>query len=111
MNGKEETYDRDFKSCSTSSLFLASTIESPNVKHLIKAVAIILQSQLVEDMQLGKKVSPKSDLYFFSEEKYISEIPNSFDEQRIQNIKKTPSLEDLSEFIEVKIFYNYLGSL
>lgn len=107
MNGAHlTTQDRDYKSSSTSTLYLASTISSPNVKLTIKAVATILQSQLIEDMELGKKISPKSDLYYFSEEKYISESPNYFDEQKIEYIKKVPDLEDISDFIEVlKIIY------
>jgi hypothetical protein len=101
---KNEYFERDFKSCSTSSIFLSSTINSPNVKLLIRAVSTILQSQLIEDMQLGKTVSVKSDLYLFSEDKYVSDNPNCFDEQRIELLRKTPSQEDLVEFIEVLFF-------
>ena len=85
----------EFKSSSTSNIFLDSTISSPNVKNMIKAVATILQSQLNEDMNLGKTISKKSDLYFFSEEKYIDEFPQYFDKQRIENIKKIPTLDDM----------------
>jgi hypothetical protein len=67
---------------------------------MIKAVAKILQSQLNEDMNLGKTISKKSDLYFFSEEKYIDEYPQYFDKQRIENIKKIPTLDDMINFIE-----------
>lgn len=101
MNAKKETKERDFKSSSTSSIFLSSTINSPNVKLLIKAVSMIIQSQLLEDMQLGKTVSSKSDLYFFSEDKYVNEFPNCFDEERIRLLKKTPSQEEINDFIEV----------
>jgi len=65
MKITEELNLKDFKSNSTSSIFLSSTINTPNVKIMIKAVATILQSQLIEDMQLGKTVSSKSDLFFF----------------------------------------------
>ena len=90
----------EFKSSSTSNIFLDSTITSPNVKNIIKSVSIILQSQLNEDMNLGKTISKKSDLYFFSEEKYIDEYPQYFDKQRIENIKKIPTLDDMINFIE-----------
>jgi len=89
-----------FKSSSTSNIFLDSTISSPNVKKMIKAVATILQSQLNEDMNLGKTISKKSDLYFFSEDKYVDEYPQYFDKQRIENIKKIPTLDDMINFIE-----------
>jgi len=97
----DSSIKRDIKSSSTSSIFLSSTINSPNVKAMIKAVATILQSQLIEDMQLGKTVSPNSDLFFFSEEKYVQDFPNSFDEPRIELIKKTPSNDEIFDFIEV----------
>ena len=90
----------NFKSSSTSNIFLDTTISSPNVKNMIKAVSTILQSQLNEDLNLGKTISKKSDLYFFSEEKYIDEFPQYFDKQRIENIKKIPTLDDMINFIE-----------
>ena len=90
----------NFKSSSTSNIFLDTTISSPNVKNMIKAVSTILQSQLNEDLNLGKTISKKSDLYFFSEEKYIDEYPQYFDKQRIENIKKIPTLDDMINFIE-----------
>ena len=98
--------DKDFKSSSTSSIFLISTINSPDMKAIIKCVATIIQSQLIEDIQLGKTISTRSDLYFFSENKYIEETPSFFDETRIQLIRKTPSLEEISDFIEVKLYIN-----
>ena len=69
----------NFKSSSTSNIFLDTTISSPNVKNMIKAVSTILQSQLNEDLNLGKTISKKSDLYFFSEDKYVDEYPQYFD--------------------------------
>ena len=90
----------EFKSSSTSNIFLDTTISSLNVKNMIKAVSTILQSQLNEDMNLGKTISKKSDLYFFSEEKYIDEYPQYFDKQRIENIRKIPTLDDMINYIE-----------
>ena len=101
MNGKRENQEREIKSSSTSSIFLSSTINSPNVKSLIKAVSMIIQSQLLEDLHLGKTVSSKSDLFYFSEEKYVKEFPHCFDEDRIKLIKKTPTQEEINDFIEV----------
>ena len=106
MNNKKERKERDFKSSSTSSIFLSSTINSPNVKLLIKAVSMIIQSQLLEDIQLGKTVSPKSDLYYFSEDKYVNDAPTCFDDERIKLLRKTPSHEEINDFIEVKKLFN-----
>ena len=99
------------KSCSTSSIYLSSTIYSPNVDLLIKAVSTIIHSQLIEDMQLGKTVSQKSDLYIFSEEKYVNESAGYFDEERQKFLKRTPNQEELKEFIDVNNLLNYKGSL
>lgn len=96
--------EKDFKSSSTSTILLNSTINAPNVKLIIKAVATLLHSNLMEDVQEGKSIYVKSDLYYFSEEKYISENPNAFDEDRITLLRKTPTPEDISGFIEVRNF-------
>jgi hypothetical protein len=48
-----------------------STITKPNVKSIIRAIATILHSQMTEDQSSGKELNTNSDLYFFSEEKYI----------------------------------------
>ena len=98
--------ERDFKSSSTSTILLNSTINAPNVKLIIKAVATLLHSNLIEDLQEGKTISTKGELYYFSEGKYINENPDSFDEERINLLKKTPTQEDISGFIEVRILKN-----
>ena len=88
------------KSSSTSSIFLDTTIATPEVKNMIKAVAIMLYTQLSEDKTLTKKISEKSDLYYFSEEKYIKEYPQYFDRQKIENIHKEPTIDEIIDFIE-----------
>ena len=93
--------ERDFKSSSTSTILLNSTINSPNVKLIIKAVATLLHSNLIEDLQEGKTISTKGELYYFSEDKYINENPDYFDEERIDLLRKTYTQEDISGFIEV----------
>jgi hypothetical protein len=103
MNIDLKRENENKKSCSTSSIYLSSSIYSPNVDLLIKSVATIIHSQLIEDMHLGKTVSSKSDLFYFSEEKYVNEYPGFFDEERIKFLNKTPTLQELSEFIEVDI--------
>ena len=88
------------KSSSTSSIFLDTTIASPDVKNMIKAVSIMIFTQLTEDKTLTKKISEKSDLYYFSEEKYIKEYPQFFDRQKIENIQKEPTIDEIIDFIE-----------
>jgi hypothetical protein len=91
---------RENKSSSSSSIFLDTTVSTPNIKHMINAVATIIETQLKEDMNLGKNISKESDLYYFCEEKYIELYPNYFDEKRKENIKATPSKDDIYNFIE-----------
>ena len=92
--------DRDIKSSSTSTILLSSTINTPNVKLIIKAVATLIHSNLLDDMQDGKTISTKSDLYYFSEDKYINENPQNFEEERVNLLRKTPTQEDIAGFIE-----------
>ena len=91
---------RENKSSSSSSLFLDTTISSPTVKNMIKAVAILLKTQLNEDNTMTKRISEESDLYYFSEEKYIKEFPQYFDQQKIENIHKIPTADDIMDFME-----------
>ena len=91
---------RNQKSSSTSSIFLDTTITTPEVKNMIKAVSIMIYTQLTEDKTLTKKISEKSDLYYFSEEKYIKEYPQYFDRQKIENIQKEPTIDEIIDFID-----------
>lgn len=84
----------------TSSLHISSTITAPNVKSIIQAVSTIIHSQLLEDMGLGKKIPEDSDLFFFSEEKYIKEKPEEFDEQRKALLRETPTVDNIYEFMK-----------
>jgi hypothetical protein len=38
---------------------------------------------MLKDKESGKTIKKESELYFFSEEKYIEEKPEEFDEERI----------------------------
>lgn len=92
--------ERDIKSCSTSTILLSSTMNTPNMKLIIKAVATLIHSNLLDDLQDGKTISTKSDLYYFCEDKYINENPQNFEEERVILLRKTPTQEDIAGFIE-----------
>lgn len=91
---------RSHLASTTGSIMISSTIENPNVKLVIQGVATLIHSNLLEDMQDEKEIPANSDLYFFSEEKYIAENPENFDEDRIALLRKAPTQEDISGFIE-----------
>ena len=97
---KKRAQFKNHKSSSTSSIFLDTTMSNPEVKNMIKAVAIMLYTQISEDKTLTKKISEKSDLYYFSEEKYIKDYPQYFDRQKIENIQKEPTIDEIIDFIE-----------
>jgi len=84
----------------TSSLHITSTITQPNVKSIIQAVSTILHSQILEDQSMDKSIPEDSELFFFSEEKYIKEKPEEFDEQRKALLRETPTVENIYEFMK-----------
>lgn len=55
------------------------TVDKINVELILNAVGTILHSQILEDLAQGKVIPPDSDVFFFSEEKYILEKPEQFD--------------------------------
>ncbi len=89
----------DWKSCTTSSIMVGSTITKPDVKLIVQAVSAILESQMHNDTQFPKKLLSNSDLYYFCEEKYISEKPGAFDPSQLAMLSETPSVENIYEFL------------
>ena len=70
---RRQTSFQNCRSSSTSSIFLNNSIINFDIKSLIRGISIILQMQIQENTKLNKQISPNSDLFFFSEEKYIQE--------------------------------------
>ena len=54
----------------------------------------------LQDLSQGKEISQESDLFYFSEEKYILEKPDAFDQQRISLLREIPSVEQILDFIK-----------
>jgi hypothetical protein len=48
----------------------------------------------------GKDIPEDSELYYFSEQKYIKEKPEDFDQDRILLLRQTPSVEEMMDFIK-----------
>jgi hypothetical protein len=88
----------DHKSSTTSSIMASSTITKPDVKSMIHAVATILQSQMLDAP--AEEVDEEKELYYFSEEKYIKEKPEAFDEARLNLLRETPTVENINEFMQ-----------
>jgi len=55
---------------------------------------------MIEDQDSGKEIPKGSDLHFFSEEKYIEEKPDEFDESRKTLLRETPSVDNIYEFMK-----------
>ena len=90
----------DRKSNTTSSMYISSTLTAPNVKSIFQAVSTILHSQILDDIQSKEDIDPDSELFFFSEEKYINEKPEEFDDQRRNLLRETPTVENIYEFMK-----------
>ena len=102
MNDSED--DRyqgiDRRSNTASSAQVGSSIYNPNVRSILQSVSTIIHSQMIEDVSLGREIQSSSDLFYFSEEKYIREDPDAFDEQRRAMLRKTPTVDDIFEFMK-----------
>lgn len=99
-NNEEESWKgEDRRSSTTSSVYATSTIYQPNVRTIVQSVATIIHSQMIEDVTLGREIQSSSDLWYFSEEKYIRENPHAFDEARLVLLRKMPAVDDIYEFI------------
>jgi len=50
-------------------------------------------------MKTGRKFIPASPYYVFSEEKYISEKPLEYSQERLSILRAMPTVKDIFEFI------------
>lgn len=85
--------------CTTSTVKLDNTITKPDAKKIINAVATILHTQMVEDADDPRHIEEKSDLLYFSEEKYILERPEEYNESRKAVLREMPTIESIAEFM------------
>ncbi len=91
------------RSNSTSSIRIQGTVDNPNTTSLIQSIASAILSNLYDDLQEGRVITPKSGkLYFFSEELYIKANSQDFDNERIVKLREIPCLEVVSQFMEVR---------
>ncbi|CAI2378536.1 unnamed protein product [Moneuplotes crassus] len=98
--GTDDTDDRMRLAQTMNSMSATSTISKPDVESIIQAVATIIHSQMIEDQTAGNEIDEDSELFFFSEEKYIKEKPESFDEKRLELLRETPKVENINEFMK-----------
>ena len=55
--------------------------------------------EFLQDKNWEKEIPQESELFFFSEEKYILEKPEAFDEERIALLRETPKIEQILDFV------------
>ena len=89
----------DRRSSTTSSANPSSSIYNPNVRSILQSVATIIQSQMIEDTSQGRQIMSTSDLFYFSEEKYMREHPEMFDDAKKEMLRKTPTVDDIYNFM------------
>lgn len=99
-NSEEDKYPMpDRRANTTSSATITSSIHNPNVRLILQSVSTIIHSQMLEDTSAGLQTQSTSDLFYFSEEKYMREHPEMFDEERKEMLRKMPSVDDIFEFM------------
>ena len=104
MNNKEEEkYELpesiDRRSNTTSTIYAATSISNPNVNTMIQAVSTIIHSQMIDEIG-AEQIGEGSELYFFTEEKYIKENPDSFDEDRKTLLRTAPTVDTIFDFLK-----------
>ena len=95
----------DIKASTTSSLYIECTMWSPNPKRILRAVASLIYSQIVDDHAIGVLLAKHLELCYFSEEKYFKEKPGEFNPKEIQTYREKPSKGDIHSFL--KKLYEY----
>lgn len=58
-----------------------------------------MKSKFIKDAENERVIEEDSGLFFFSEEKYIKEKPDEYDESRRALLREMPTVESISEFI------------
>ena len=78
-----------------------SKISNPKVSTFIRAASSFLKSTIrMTDSSDMRFSSENFLLYVFSDEKYISEKPEAFDEKLITVMRKVPSVDNIVIFME-----------
>jgi hypothetical protein len=91
-----------FKSKSTTTCD-SSKGDFPDVESYAKAAGQFIIKMIQDDTLLEKQLNPEDgDLFYFNEEKYISENPNEFDDGRKSLLRMMPNEENIFTFIMVK---------
>lgn len=84
---------------------LTNTIENPNTKLLIKSVSKLILQLMEEDIKLSLTIDKNSENYYFSEEKYIDDYPDMFDDDQIEMFREKPGHQQITDFIENLYYY------
>eukprot|EP00345_Euplotes_harpa_P013044 CAMPEP_0168333070 /NCGR_PEP_ID=MMETSP0213-20121227/9365_1 /TAXON_ID=151035 /ORGANISM="Euplotes harpa, Strain FSP1.4" /LENGTH=258 /DNA_ID=CAMNT_0008337277 /DNA_START=11 /DNA_END=787 /DNA_ORIENTATION=+ len=103
MNGDEDyshSEQQDRKASSMNSMFICSTITNPNVTAIIKAVALIIHSKMIDEKGSWRDTSDDDELYHFSEEKYLKEKYELFDQNQVELLRAEPSIDNIREFMK-----------
>ena len=87
---KKKSLFKNHKSSSSSSIFLDTTIASPEVKNMIKAVSIMLFTQLSEDKTLTKKSQKKVIYTIFQKKNTLKNTLNISIGRKLRTSKKSP---------------------
>ena len=88
------------KASSTSSLYIDSTLLFPDVENVFSAAAALIHHQIKDSPDVGAQLLKHEQLQYFSEEKYISEHPESYGESCKKLVRALPTRSDVDDFIK-----------
>jgi hypothetical protein len=84
---------------STSSIYLTSTMEVPDVKNLFWAIAFVLDSRMNDSTAVQERLLAHKDLALFSEETYIQKRSALLNAECIQQLRLKPNVEHIRHFL------------
>jgi len=90
----------DIKSNTCSSIPFTDSIDHPNISIIINSISKLLSTTINEEVKLDNQISISSDLYIFSEDKYITDFPHVFDHAKLLIFQKHPSQIDIAYFLK-----------
>jgi hypothetical protein len=90
----------NIKSLTSTSIPLTDQIDHPNISNLIYSISKLISNSINDDIYLDKDVLPTSDLYMFTEDKYLYEHPHSIDFDKLFRFHNSFTHEDIMFFFK-----------
>jgi hypothetical protein len=90
----------DIKSLTSSSIPLTDQIDHPNISNLIYSISKLVSNSINDDINLEVDILPTSDLYIFTEDKYLFEQPHSINFDKLSRFHNSFTQQDIIFFLK-----------